>query len=116
MFRTLTPKTALHRITQRPYGNRADSLDIIRLLFERGTDINRRDKLGWTPLHEAASHGAWEEIKLLIELGADINAQIAGPGTGSETPLDIVYSMHFLGGPTIANWMKTKGGQKGVTH
>lgn len=36
--------------------------------------INARDFCGWTPLHEASNHGHLEIIELLLENGADIEA------------------------------------------
>lgn len=45
-------------------------LDTVRLLLERGADVNAADLTGWTPLHAAAYSGNPEIIKLLLERGA----------------------------------------------
>jgi len=46
----------------------------VRLLIERGADVNTRDMLGWTPLRDAARCGHREVVKLLLEHGAQVHA------------------------------------------
>jgi hypothetical protein len=57
-------------------------------------------------LHAAAAHG-WngELIRWLIGAGAELNV-VDDEGY---TPLDVVYRMGFLGGRSLAHWMKTQG-------
>jgi ankyrin repeat protein len=43
----------------------------VRLLVQRGADVNHRAAGGWTPLHLAASRGSLPVIELLLEAGAD---------------------------------------------
>jgi hypothetical protein len=47
-------------------------LEVVKLLIEKGADINQADKYGHTPLYWASDHGHLELVKLLIEKGADI--------------------------------------------
>jgi hypothetical protein len=56
--------------------------DVARLLLEHGADVNARDDLGDTPLHEAA-HGHVDVVRLLLEHGADVNAR----DKNGQTPL-----------------------------
>ena len=51
--------------------NRADRLDIVRLLIRNGADLSRRGINDWTPLHYAAGAGDLPAIRLLLESGAD---------------------------------------------
>ena len=41
---------------------------------EVGADVNARDNLGFTPLHNAAARGDVEMIMYLVERGADVRA------------------------------------------
>jgi ankyrin repeat protein len=55
----------------------------IRLLIERGADLNRRDfPDNAAPLHFAAAHGDLETIRLLVEAGADIEGKGDDHGVG----------------------------------
>jgi ankyrin repeat protein len=50
---------------------------MVRLLIERGAEVNVRGDFGETPLHYAVRDGGEEAnpiIKLLVECGADVNA------------------------------------------
>jgi WD40 repeat protein len=49
---------------------------VVRLLLERGADLNARTNDGWTPLHEAAD-GSAELLRALLARGADPNAASA---------------------------------------
>ena len=47
---------------------------LIKGLIDAGADVNRKDKLGETPLHVAVVEGYKEIASMLIENGADVNA------------------------------------------
>lgn len=48
--------------------------DVVRLLLDRGADVNACGDGGRTPLHYAAHHGHLEVIDLLLAAGADLSA------------------------------------------
>ena len=52
-----------------------NNIEAVKLLLERGADINTKDKDGRTALMYAASAGCTETVKLLLDHGADINAK-----------------------------------------
>lgn len=47
---------------------------MVEFLVERGSDVNRGDNEGWTPLHATASCGFLSIAKYLIEHGANVAA------------------------------------------
>lgn len=60
-------RTAMH------YAAQSNSPGIIRMLAERGADINAQDKNGFTPIMYAIMHHANDACKCLIESGADLS-------------------------------------------
>jgi hypothetical protein len=51
----------------------AATVDVARLLVERGLSLEDADQLGWTPLVNAVSDGEPHRIEALLEAGADVN-------------------------------------------
>ena len=52
-------------------GHEQDGIDAIRDALVAGGDVNERDKSGWTPLMHAALECRADEIRLLLDKGAD---------------------------------------------
>ncbi len=50
-------------------------IDMMRLLIDRGANVNTASSQGITPLHEAAMRGQKNAIDLLVARGADVNAR-----------------------------------------
>jgi len=64
--------TALHEAAG------AGKLEVVKLLIERGADVNWATSEGCTPLHSVAAspHGDFIEVaRVLIQHGADVHAQ-----------------------------------------
>ncbi|KAF6204958.1 hypothetical protein GE061_019125 [Apolygus lucorum] len=51
--------------------------EIIKMLVDRGADVNAENREGSKPLHTAAFMGSCEMIQLMLELGADPNAKLS---------------------------------------
>jgi hypothetical protein len=58
-------------------------VSMIKLLIEKGANINAKNIYGTTPLHAASIRNRVEAIRVLVELGADVVVK----NNGSETPL-----------------------------
>ena len=71
--------TPLHKI---------NNIDIIKLLIDKGTDVNVKNKIGNTPLYYAKD---LEIAKLLIDNGADVNAK----NNQGNTPLHYAQNLEI---------------------
>lgn len=79
--------TLLHQAVRR------NDLKEVEKLLNQGFDVDVRNEVLCTPLHDAAAFGAVDVIKLLLSRGADINA-ISG-GFGWTPLLKAVYWNHY---------------------
>ena len=50
-----------------------DKIENVRLLIEKGADLNKTDPNGWTPVTNAIYKNNLNILQLLIERGADVN-------------------------------------------
>ncbi len=65
------------------------NIEAVKQHLAAGTDVNAKDKDGWTPLHPASYEGHQEIVELLIGKGADVNVKVEfGPFQG-KTPLEV---------------------------
>ena len=55
--------------------------DVIRLLLQKGADVNKRNRSGYTPVHYAAGWNLTEAIAILIDHGVIINILDNGGNT-----------------------------------
>ncbi len=65
---------------------KADDLQGIQALISSGSNVNELDDFG-TPLHMAAARGSVEIVKLLIDAGANVEAETAAPSQNKAHPL-----------------------------
>jgi ankyrin repeat protein len=91
----LNGNTLLHFL---PYG----AAETLKFLLQQRVNVNRKNKLGCSPLHLAASAGNLEVLKLLLKSGADVNAQNDLGGT----PL---YFAMFYKQFAVAEFLKRNG-------
>jgi len=84
-------ETPLNLVSRREYDLEFEedeeySVGIARLLLERGVDVNARKKNKTTPLHSAASQGRLKTAQVLLDHGANADAE----NDEGETPLNLV--------------------------
>ena len=78
---------------------RFENVAAIRVMLERGVDVNARKNDDTTPLHEAARNGKVDAMRVLLDHGADMNAR---KNDDDASPLDEatqnaeVDAMHVL--------------------
>ena len=64
-----------HWLSQTSRTSQADHMDIIKLLVDKGADINAKDRYGNVPLHFAINNEcSKEKVQLLLKLGGNISA------------------------------------------
>jgi ankyrin repeat protein len=62
----------------------AGNIEIVRILLDKGANVNVPRKDGITPLHLASNQGSVEIVKLLLDKGAKVDVK---GGKNSITPL-----------------------------
>jgi ankyrin repeat protein len=78
--------TPLHLVSEGNYNSQEHGVRTVRLLLERGVDVNARSKNQCTAFLSAASSGRLEIAQILLDHGADLNAE----NEWGETALHIV--------------------------
>jgi Arf-GAP/coiled-coil/ANK repeat/PH domain-containing protein len=54
---------------------------IVKLLIDKGIDVNGRDCRGRTPLHHCCIKGHYDALVILLECGTNINAKYSKNGS-----------------------------------
>ena len=75
--RVETGSTEAHK-----FANVGDYEMLKQVLDKNGDLVNKRDRNGWTPLHEAVRDGNLDVIALLLDRGADVNARMGANEEG----------------------------------
>ena len=61
-------RTPLHEACENPF------IEVVKLLVDKGSNVNADDVDGLTPMHEACANGHLDIIQFLLENGAEANA------------------------------------------
>lgn len=78
--------TPLHAASQQ------GSVEVVRLLLQKGADLRTTVETGWQPLHFASAQGHHDVVELLVDEGADLDA-VTDSGL---TPLHLASSRGHL--------------------
>lgn len=81
---------------------KSGDLTYVKLLLDRGVDVNARTDVGARPLHLAVISGKAATVELLLQKGADVNAK----GKGGWTPL---YFAAWFGNAELVELLVVKG-------
>ena len=92
-----------------------DDPNLVRLLLQRGADVNAADPTGRTPLMYAAVSDLLpaEQVKLLLEKGGNVNAKSSHPQSGDtgRTALDLAK---FHGNTAVVDLLLKSGATSGA--
>ena len=88
----------------------AGNIEAVEQHLAAGTDVNAKDKDGWTPLHPASYEGHVEIVELLIGKGADVNAKVEFGSFQGKTPLDAANNRSRA---EIVSLLRKHGGKTG---
>lgn len=72
--------------------------------------VNVRDENGWSALHEAVRRGMLDVVKILLDRGAEVNAQTGKQQTG-DSPLGLAMRFH---GPDhdVTKFLESRGAKQ----
>ncbi|WP_353279072.1 ankyrin repeat domain-containing protein [Wolbachia endosymbiont (group B) of Longitarsus flavicornis] len=85
------------------YAAKEGNLDLLKVLLNKGDNINAKDKYGWTPLHYAVEHNRFDVMKLLINSNA---ISIEAKDRNGKTPLHVAARQGCI---TSINLLLSKG-------
>ncbi len=91
-----------HKMKVRPVHSAAAGREheIVRLLIERGVDVNAPQGAGWRLIHHAAQQGDREFVELLVSHGADPDVK----NDRGQSPMDIARG---LGHEELAEYLQS---------
>jgi ankyrin repeat protein/rubrerythrin len=77
----INARSEKHRRTPLMLAAFGGHVDTVRLLLEKGADVNAKEAVVGTALTDASNAGRLEVVRLLLEKGADVNAKNKDGGT-----------------------------------
>ena len=86
-----------------------NAFEIVKILMRGGSDINKKDPIGMTPLHYATVTGVKKTIEYLIKNGANIDAQDNKGNTS-------LHYICFVGSPEFAKFFIEKGADTAIKN
>lgn len=106
-------KDLSHRKPLLSYAAMYGHTNIMKLLIERGANVDKADRHGRTPLSWAAEHCHFGAVKLLVERGANVNAE-DGEWT---TPLAwLLYAEDVNMTHDLKEYLMSKGARQILDH
>ena len=84
--------TNAYDLTALDWAARNGHEDVVKLLLDRGAEVNAKDANGWTALHLATRQGHKGVVLLLLGRGSDVGAKTS---RGS-TPLDLATTIGYM--------------------
>ena len=102
-FKSCGRAGSLYRFTVMHYAAFMGDLNRVKLLAEKGGDINVKTSNDMTPLHFAAQSGNLDLVQWLVEQGADVNAK------GSDYGETALYYAIKGGNYEIVQWLLEHG-------
>ena len=82
-------------------------VDVVKLLLDKGVNLDGRSGIGTTPLMSAALYNKIGVVKLLLDQGADINAV----NSEGMTPLKMA-AKSSTGNPELIKYLKEHGAKE----
>ncbi len=82
--------------------------NVVRLLLDRGADVNAFTMMHWSVLHLATFNGREEITRLLLERGADVHAQ----NDMGRTPFQVVTKNTKKENPMLAQMLSEHGAKE----
>jgi ankyrin repeat protein len=97
------------RITPLAYAARNGHVEVVRVLLEAGTNLERGSASGWTALHEAARQKHLEVCRLLLDWGANVDPL----NDSRDTPLHLAVRHGHL---SVVNLLAESGAGLGLKN